>query len=247
VNRATSGDETSGVVHVALDESFSALVAVGAVVVEHEFLRVNNEIENLYYDLKNAYYLEDLKSFERFKKNGFHSSYDPDEVSSRFINFLSQTIGFKSFIFFTNRTRRPDLSDKKVVLVLYAQTLRAVLRKYQRRPKIVLHFEQHQQLSRFYEPLVLNVLKGIEGRKPVVEVISAKKMEPPLLAIVDYVIHTFVRWYVGNEDYPPKTSTVEHRPCREIRAIRRSISVARSLEDGTVAKRDLPGAINARI
>jgi hypothetical protein len=131
--------------------------------------------------------------------------------------------------------------------VLYAQILRAVLRKYQARPRIVLHFEQHQQLSRFYEPLVVNVLEGMDGRKPEVQVISAGKMDPPLLTIADYVIYTVARWYVGNEEYPPQTKCVEHRPWREMRAITRSISVVRSLEDGTVARRDLPGAMDASI
>jgi hypothetical protein len=90
VNGATPSQEAIGVVHVALDEAFSPLVAVGAVAVEHEFLRVNNEIEDLYHDLKDAYYLEDLQSFEAFSKDGFHANADPYEVSSHFINFLSK-------------------------------------------------------------------------------------------------------------------------------------------------------------
>jgi hypothetical protein len=247
VNQATSAPEADGVVHVALDEAFSPLLAVGAVAVEHEFLRVNIEIEDLYHDLKGAYYLNDLKSFEEFSKNGFHAAVDPYEISSKFIDFLSKTIGFKSFIYFTDGTRRPDLSPKKAVLMLYGEIVKTVLYKYHSRPKIVLHFEQHQELNRFFEPLVLNILRRMERRRPIVQVIAAKKMDPPLLAIADYVLHTFVRWHVGSEKYPPETTSAKDRPWREMRAIRPSISVVRSLEKGTIARRNLPGTVDATI
>ncbi|GAA2109422.1 hypothetical protein GCM10009841_30730 [Microlunatus panaciterrae] len=233
--------------HVALDETFDPVVGVCAVVVEQHYLDLNREVQELYHDLADSYYMDDLASFEKFVRDGFHKTADPFEVSTRFINYLSHAVGFNSYIIFSNRKRRPDLSDLKLVLMLYAETVRTIVERHRSRAEIVFHFEQHQQLNLYLEPLVVSVCGKIRGRKPKITVGVGAKKDPPLLAIADYVLHTFGSWWAEKGDKPSRPTDAADNRWRDMRAIRRSFSIVRSMEDGLVARRDLPDALDGTL
>jgi hypothetical protein len=230
-------DEVDGVVHIALDESFNPLICVGAAVADTEFASVNTEINQLYGELTNYSWMADLRSFKKFVEQGFHMSSDNQMIADRFLAFLAHALGFKTFIFFSESATG---SKNRITLLLYRELLRTLLQKYRSRPLIKLYFEQNQELNLYFEKVVAHCLRATRRPKPQVEVLIRPKKDPPLLAVCDYTMLTFARWYAGYAGCPPKSTSPQQFTWRNFNALRRSISVVRSLETGTLVRRDLP-------
>jgi hypothetical protein len=203
---AAETEQQDGTIHVALDESFNPLICVGATVAETEFTTVNTSISQLYTELTSHSWMADLESFQNFTKDGFHLSNDSMEISNRFVSFLAHTIGFNSFIYFSENSK---VSKNKTTLLLYRELIRTVLQKYRSRPLIKLYFEQNQELDRYFARLVAHSLKSVRRPKPEIQVLVRPKMDPPLLSVCDYTMLTFARWYKGYYGCGPKVSRVQ--------------------------------------
>ena len=71
---------------------------VGAVVADTNALDIEAEIRQLYRELSARRSLKGHPGFDKFRRNGFHASTDPPEVSQPFIELIQRSIGFKVFL-----------------------------------------------------------------------------------------------------------------------------------------------------
>ena len=164
-------------------------------------------------------------------------SNDDQAIADRFIAFQAHAIGFSSFIFFTESQAR---TKNRLTLLLYRELLRTLFQRYRSRPLIRLYFEQNSEMERYFGKVAANSLRNVSRPRPTVQLKICEKQDPPLLAISDYTMLTFSRWWAGFRNCPPKSVSTKDFTWRNLNAIRRSISVIRSLEHGTIARRDLP-------
>lgn len=231
------GAEDDGTIHVALDESFSPLLCVGAAVAETEFLTINRDIVSLYEEIKQFSWLDDVLSFQRFGTDGFHLSNDDQTITDRFMQFLGHSVGYSAYVFYTESDK---LGRQKATLSLYRELVRTILHKYRTRPLIKFYFEQNSELDKYFRGVVDLSMKSVRRPKPSIEVHIRPKMEPPLLSVCDYSILTFTRWYKGYAGCPPATTSAQHFTWRNFNAVRRSYAVIRSSENGNLSQRDLP-------
>lgn len=219
---------------VLFDESTSPLLMVAATVIEASYPEAEERIEALYDQMVEAYYLDDLRSYERHKKKAFHASEDPPEVRTFFVNLLSGLGPLRIFIQFTNGQRRPDLGPIETISVLYRELVRTVLQSVKSADEVDLVFETHQDLDRRFESIVKSAAHPVRGRFRL-SVRIGQKRKPHALAVSDYAMQIFTRWLLAGYPTSPREQTY-----REWRAIRGSISMVRSLEVGTVVRRGLP-------
>lgn len=239
---ATSGPETwarepDGSVFVFLDESYDPLVAAAGVVVEaSDAQRLETEIASNFVRMRGWYQLSTLDSFQEFRRRGFHASSNPFEIRVAFVAYLAEALNFKSFIVYSDRSERPDLSDKQRLMVAIDQLVRDLLRKYRNRSKIIFYFESAQAMDPFVRKVVLRAMKRVGKHRPVVDVRFGTKRDPDLLAIPDYVLHVFGAWrdFVGV--FPLDLDPADHR-ARSLVTIFGSISMARSLDRPEVIRR----------
>jgi hypothetical protein len=229
--------EGNGTIHVALDESFSPLLCVGAAVSETEFSTINRDIVSLYEETKQFSWLDDVTSFQKFVADGFHLSNDDQTITDRFMQFLGHSVGYSAYVFYTESDR---LGRQKATLWLYRELVRTILQKYRTRPLIKFYFEQNNELDTYFRGVVDLCMKSVRRPKPAVEVHIRPKMEPPLLSVCDYSMLTFARWYKGYANCPAATTSASHFTWRNFNAIRRSYAVIRSSESGNLSQRDLP-------
>lgn len=221
-------------VTVLFDESTAPFISVGATVFESSYPEAERRIEALYDKMVKAFYLDDLRSYERHKKKAFHASEDPDEVRTFFIDLLSGLGPLRVFILLTNGNRRPDLGPLATVAVLYRELVRTVLESVRSADDVVLIFETHQELDDRFEAIVRAAARPVHGRYRL-SVAVGKKRQPHALAVTDYAMQIFSRWHQAGQPVDPR-----ERSYREWRAIRGSISMVRSLEDGILVRRGLP-------
>lgn len=234
-----SETEPAGSVFVFIDESFRPLVAMAAVIVEsQDVLRLDSEVGAEYEKLCTWYHLEGLPNFAEFRRNGFHASSDPPEVKVAFVGLLSRLLLFKSHIVFSDGSARPDLSEKKRLMVVLDSLTRDVLRAYRSRPRIVFVFESARKLDRYYERVVMRAAARIRDAECDVDVRFGTKRAPDLLAVPDYVLHIFTRWHETRERQIQEIDPRGHQD-RAMRAILGSLSAARSVDDNTVTRRAL--------
>ncbi len=221
-------------IHVVLDEAFDPFTAVCAVVfTDHEFETVNARIAKLRADLSESAYLEALASYKKFLTNGFHATDDTAEVSVPFIEEAYKHLPGKAFIYYTDGQRRRDLSAKKTILLLYACVIQVILLNHKDTVEVILHFERHQQLQRFY-PHIGDLAARRTRTRSEVTVDVCDKGEPPSLALADYILHIFGQsiQYVAYGHRP-----AEKYQYRNLLAIKNHVSLIYSMEHGRVASR----------
>lgn len=226
-----------GSVFIFIDESYDPLVAAAAVAVESsDVLRLDSEIATSFDRLQNWYHLDGLSSFEDFRKHGFHAASNPLDVRLAFVAFLAEALSFKSLIVYSDRSLRPDLSDKKRLMIAFDQLVRDVIRTYRSRPKIVLCFESGQAMDPYIEKLVSRAIGAAGRKRPEVDIRFGTKRSPDLLSMPDYVLHIFNQWLTAREPTSRVLDPDEYQS-RSFRAILGSISAARSLDDDRVIRR----------
>jgi hypothetical protein len=231
--------QPEGSVFAFLDESYAPFVAAGAVVVESaDVRRMDSDIEATYDRVQSWYHMGGMPSFEEFRRRGFHATSDPFEVRSAFVAFLSEALNFKSLIVYSDASARPDLSEKKRLMIVFDQLVRDVLGAYRSRPKITFYFESAESMDRYVERLVARAAHSLGRRTPDIDVRFGTKRQPDLLAVPDYVLHIFNQWLSSQEGDDLTLRPEDHRS-RSFKAILGSISAARSLDDGRVVRRTL--------
>lgn len=237
--QSLGSDQPDGSVFVFLDESYDPFVAAGAVVVESSDVhRMDSDIAAAYDRVQGWYYMGGMPSFEEFRQRGFHATSDPYEVRAAFVAFLSEALSFKSLIVYSDRSRRADLSDKKRLVIIFDQLVRDVLGAYRSRPKITFYFESAQAMDKYLERLVAQAARSFGHRTPEIEVRFGTKRQPHLLAVPDYVLHIFNQWLLTQDDEELSLKPKDHQS-RSFKAILGSVSMARSLDDGRVVRRNL--------
>lgn len=239
LERQLGEGEPNGSVFVFIDESYEPFVAAAGVVVESsDVRRFDSDIAATYGRLQRRYYLSGLPSFEEFRKKGFHATSDPMEVRMAFVALLAEALNFKSLVVYSNRTLRPDLSDKQRLIIVFDQLIRDVLRGYQTRPKITFYFESAQAMDLYLERLVARAVQSLGRGRPEIEVRFGTKRHPDLLAVPDYVLHIFNQWLSTQKDSDLAVNPRDHQS-RSFKAILGSISMGRSLDDARVVRRTL--------
>lgn len=231
--------EPDGTIFAFIDESYEPVVAAAAVAVEStDVARMNSDIASTFDRLQNWYQLDGLPSFDEFRKHGFHAASDPYEVRASFVAFLAEVLSFKSLIVYSDRSRRPDLSKKRHLAIIFDQLVRDLIRTYRGRPKIVLYFESAQAMDPYVERLVSLAVGASRRNRPDVVVKFGSKRDPDLLAVPDYVLHIFGQWLSTQQDRSLRLDPTVHTS-RSFRAILGSVSACRSIDDGHVVRRTL--------
>ena len=224
--------------HIVLDEAFEPFRAVGAVVfTDEEFLAANDQISHLRSELEESAYLAGHTSFDAFVEHGFHGTADTAEVAIPFVDQIFKTLPGKAFIYFTDGTRRPDLSPKKTILLLYASLLQVIIRTHRYAQALEFHFEHHDELGRYFQGVV-DAAQRKSRAKMTIRVHECVKGDPPSLALVDYLLWIFGRSYklLLRDGELPQTAL----DARNLRAAQSHFSLLYSLETGRVASRRYP-------
>ncbi|GAA3531989.1 hypothetical protein [Nocardioides daeguensis] len=234
---ATWAREPDGTVFIFLDESYSPFVAFAGVVVEEsDAQRLESGIDKNFRRMRAWHQLSGLDSFDDFRKRGFHASANPPEVRFAFVAYLAEVLNFKSMIVYSDRSERPDLSDKKRSIIVLDRLARDILRKYRDRPKLVFYFESAQAMDPFVERVVRRAARAVGKRRQVVDVRFGTKRNPDLLAIPDYVLHIFGKWRVSADELPLSLDVYDNR-VRSLATIAGSISMAKLLDRHEVIRR----------
>lgn len=239
VLRALSKDQADGSVFVFVDETYSPRVAVGAVVVESNHVqRLDSDIAGLLAKLRSQHHLVGTSSYRNFVKHGFHASGDPLEVGVAFVAFLSETTDFKSMIVFSDGTLANRMTSNRILAVAAYVLVNDVIRAYRSRPRIIFCFESNAVMDKYLERIVERAAHNLKKRRPVVEVYFGSKQQPHLLAIPDYVLHIFNRWF-DKQEGPTVSMDPTTSESRRFKAVLGSISMARGLESNRVIRRTL--------
>ena len=211
---------------------------VGAIATDVDTEDIEAEIRGLYEELSARRALSGLPSFEEFRRNGFHAKNDPPEVRTPFLEFIQKTVGFKAYVYFTDRTSSPNLSEPQQIEQLYAILVADNLIRYRTHPKISCVIEENSELRRLVRTLPeLANSKALErlGREvplPALRVRMVQKGESMSLAIIDYVMMAVSRWI--RSEYSRDISKREYRAFREISP---TLSLLYSLESGLLLNR----------
>ncbi|RNM17364.1 hypothetical protein EFL26_00820 [Nocardioides pocheonensis] len=200
--------------------------------------RMESGVASVFSHNRKRHYLAGMRGFERFRQDGFHATNDPLEVRMAFVDFLADTLDFKSMIVYSDRSTRPDLSDKQRLMIVFDQLVHDVLGAYRSRPKVVFCFESAEGMDSYVEQVVLRAARTFGRRAPEIEVRFGAKQSPYMLAVPDYVLHIFGQWRSDGAGTELEVDPKENRS-RTFRAILGSISVARSLDDARVVRRTL--------
>lgn len=224
---------------VFVDESYKPMVAAAAVSVESgDAQRLNSIVSDAYVDICGWHQLQGLRTFDQFVRDGFHAANNPPEIYNHFVSILADTPSFKSHIVFSNRSKQPEMSDKRRLMVIFSYLVRDVVATYRNRPVVTFCFESSKGMDRYVERAVAQAVDSLQGHLPRVEVQFGTKRSPHLLSISDYVLHIFNKWW-----WPLQGGTAELNAAewstRSFRAILGSVSMARSIDDGTVVRRTL--------
>lgn len=223
--------------HVLLDEAFDPYVAVaGVVLTEEEYVSANARINEILLDLKQSSYLAGLSSFDEFMRHGFHATVDTTEVKVRLVDEMYKAIPGKAFIYYSDGSRRPDLSQKKTALLLYTSLAQVLLRTFRHAQIIDFHFEDHEEMGRYFEPIVERAKS--KGRvRTATRVHRHMKGSPAALALPDYILWIFGR---TQQLLLRGSASQEKADVRNYRAIQSHVSLIYSLETRRVANRRDP-------
>ena len=206
---------------------------VGAVIIEHPSEQVESEITELYENLLQAHYMDDTRSYKAFQEQGFHATNDPLETQVFFRHLLASFTPLRILIQFSNGQRRPDLGPIETVAILYRELIRTTLQTLRHYDEVHLLFETHDSLDRKFEAIIASASMGLTLPTQISHSIGHKK-KPYSLAVGDYAMHIFSRWHSAGSPTDPQVAAF-----RNWRAIRGSISMVRSLEQGTIIRRGL--------
>ena len=203
------------------------LTLAGAVVYQRDRATVDERVRSLHQELCESFFMDGERSFEKFRRNGFHATDDPVELHSAFVLFISQNPGAKLFIEHSDHTKRPELTRSETVALLEVRLVETTLRKYNWAPQIHFTFERNSDLDAYYERIVQTAARRSRYAGEA-RVSIGGKMNPPALSVVDYALVSYGR----TRQY--KSLPHHHRTWK---AIRPMVSSIRSLDAGGIEYR----------
>jgi hypothetical protein len=238
--------EGFGAVQLYMDESGngnpSQPLIVGAVAIDDsDAEEIENRIRELFARLSARRSLAGLRSFEEFRRSGFHAAADPPGFSTLFSE-LMQDLFFKAYMIVTDRTSpHAGVTQGEKLNFMYVRLLSDLLLEFRKESELVCRIEQNDSLRQLFRDLPeLSSRRAIEkvGRQvalPRLSVIVVPKLEAMSLAIVDSIMLTTSRWI--NAKY---SRDVTDRNYRDFRGIEHFISLLYSLEQGRISSRKQP-------
>ncbi len=210
---------------------------VGAVELGTNADDTEKQIQNLYKRLCARSNLVGLPGFEEFRKKGFHSSTDPLEVSSQFLE-LMRNIFFRTYMVTTNRTRVPGGTESERIEFMYVKLLSDLLIRHRDQPELLCYIEQSEGMgsiiSRLSDSASRRAYKTIGKVAPLpqLKIAMVAKSDYMSTAIIDYSMAAVSRWLQAGNTTSPKDW-----PYRAFREIEPSISVLYSFEQGRISSR----------
>ncbi|MFE2684901.1 hypothetical protein [Streptomyces mirabilis] len=241
---AAAGRTKGYLVKIFMDESgngnTSQPLIVGAVELGEDAEDVEVRIRDLYKRLDARNSLTGFGSFEEFRKDGFHSSNDPVEVSVPFLELMRATF-FKTYILVTDRTRVPGGTESERIEFMYIKLLSDLLVRHRNESELLCYIEQSEEMKSIIGRLPNTVTKqahktiGKTAPLPKLKLAMVAKRDYMSTAIIDYVMAAVSRWLQAGRTLDPKG-----RPYRGFREIEPSISMLYSFEHGRISSRKDP-------
>ncbi|MFF0448258.1 hypothetical protein ACFYT4_17930 [Streptomyces sp. NPDC004609] len=213
---------------------------VGAVELGEDADDIEERIRDLQKNLCARRSLAGLPSFEEFRKNGFHSSTDPLEVSGPFLE-LMRTIFFRAYMVVTDRTNVPGDAEFEQIEFMYAKLLSDLSLRHRHEPELLCYIEQSEGMASIIRRLPHSVVRqacrttGKVAPLPQLNITMVAKHDYMSTAIIDYVMAAVSRWLQAGCTTNPKDW-----PYRAFRAIEPSISLLYSFEHGRISSRKDP-------
>ncbi|MFJ6373252.1 hypothetical protein ACIQK5_34360 [Streptomyces virginiae] len=213
---------------------------VGAVELGEDADDVEARIRGLHKSLSAKGSLIGLASFEEFRKNGFHSSTDPREVSDRFLELIG-SIFFRSYMVATDRTRVPGGTESELIEFMYVKLLSDLTIKHRHEPELLCYIEQSEGMESIIRRLPHSVVRrayktiGKAAPLPQLNITMVAKQDYMSTAIIDYVMAAASRWLQAG-----CTTSPRDWPYRAFREIEPSISMLYSFERGRISSRKDP-------
>jgi hypothetical protein len=180
------------------------------------------------------------RNYEKFRKNGFHSSEDPQDVSAPFLELI-RTFFFRTYMVTTDRTGVLGATEAEQIEFMYVKLLSDLLLRYRRKPELLCYIEQSEGMGsiirRLPESAAIRAYETLGKRAPLPElkIEMVAKADYMSTAIVDYVMAAVARWFREGCTTNPR----EHA-CRAFREIEPFISVLYSFEQGRISSRKDP-------
>lgn len=231
-------------VKIFMDESgngnISQPLIVGAVELGEDAEDVEARIRDLYKRLDARSSLTGLGSFEEFRKDGFHSSNDPVEISVPFLELMRSTF-FRTYMVVTNRTRVPGDTESERIEFMYVKLLSDLLIRHRNESEVLCHIEQSEEMASIIGRLPNGVTRqahktiGKTAPLPKLKLSMVAKRDYMSTAIIDYVMAAVSRWLQADRTLDPRS-----RHSRGFREIEPSISMLYSFEHGRISSRKDP-------
>ncbi|MFE0330095.1 DUF3800 domain-containing protein [Streptomyces sp. NPDC058960] len=213
---------------------------VGAVELGEDADEIEEKIRDLHKRLSAKSSLAGLPSFEEFRKNGFHSSTDPLEVSGPFLE-LMRTIFFRSYMVVTDRTGVPSGTESGMIESMYVKLLSDLLIRHRRKSELLCYIEQSEGMAAIIRRLPGSVARqayktiGKAAPLPRLNITMVAKSDYMSTAIIDHVMAAVSRWLQAGCTTKPKDWAY-----RAFREIEPSISMLYSFEHGRISSRKDP-------
>jgi hypothetical protein len=177
------------------------------------------------------------RDYEKFRKNGFHSSEDPQDVSAPFLE-LMRTLFFRAYMVVTDRTGVLGDTEAEQIEFMYVKLLSDLLLRHRRKPELLCYIEQSNGMNsiicRLPESAVTRACETLGKRAPLPElkIEMVAKADYMSMAIDDYVMAAVSRWIRAG-----CTTNSRDHACRAFREIEPFISVLYSFEQGRISSR----------
>jgi hypothetical protein len=231
-------------VKLFMDESgngnTSQPLIVGAVELGDDTDDVEKKIQALYKRLFARSNLPGLPGFEEFRRNGFHGSTDPIEISVPFREFM-RSIFFRAYMVVTDRSRVPGDTESERIEFMYVKLLSDLLIRHRDESELLCYIEQSEGMGSIIRRLPDSVAKrayettGKVAPLPQLKATMVAKSDYMSTAIIDYVMAAVSRWFKAG-----RTTSPEKWEYRAFREIEPSVSMLYSFEHGRISSRKDP-------
>src|ERR1700749_3359820 len=85
------------------------------------------------------------RDYEKFRKNGFHSSENPQDVSGPFLE-LVRTLFFRAYMVVTDRMGVVGATESEQIEFMYVKLLSDLLLRHRREPELLCYIEQSEDM-----------------------------------------------------------------------------------------------------
>lgn len=213
---------------------------VGAVELGDDADYIEQQIRDLHKRLCARASLAGHPKFESFRKNGFHSSVDPLDVSLPFLE-LMRTLFFRTYMVTTDRTGVPGDTEVERIEIMYVKLLSDLSIRHRNERELLCFIEQSEGMGSIIRRLPESVTRlayktlGKASPLPSLNITMVAKNDHMSMAMIDYVMSTVTRWLQADCSTRPKDY-----PYRAFREIEPFISILYSFEKGRISSRKVP-------